>query len=29
VKNGEEGNKALESKVKAEVKKLCEEFPIY
>lgn len=29
VKNGEEGNKALEEKTKAEVKKLCQEFPIY
>ncbi len=29
VKNGEEGNKDLEIKVKAEVKKLCEQFPIY
>lgn len=29
VKNGEEGNKALEIKVKAEVRKLCEQFPIY
>lgn len=29
VKNSEEGNKNLEIKVKAEVKKLCEEFPIY
>ncbi len=29
VKNGEEGNKALEEKVKAEVKTLCEQFPIY
>lgn len=29
VKNGEEGNKDLETKVKAEVKKLCEQFPIY
>ncbi len=29
VKNGEEGNKNLEEKVKAEVKKLCEQFPIY
>lgn len=29
VKNGEEGNKALEQKVKAEVRKLCEAFPIY
>lgn len=29
VKNGEEGNQALEAKIKAEVKALCEEFPIY
>lgn len=29
VKNGEEGNKALEEKVKAEVTILCKEFPIY
>ena len=29
VKNGEEGNKALEEKVKAEVETLCKEFPIY
>jgi glycine hydroxymethyltransferase len=29
VKNGEEGNKALESKIKAEVAELCKEFPIY
>lgn len=29
VKNGEEGNRALEEKTKAEVKKLCETFPIY
>lgn len=29
VKNGEEGNKDLELKVKSEVKKLCEQFPIY
>jgi len=29
VKNGEEGNKALEQNVKIEVRKLCEEFPIY
>lgn len=29
VKNGEEGNKQLEAKVKAEVAKLCQEFPIY
>ncbi|MCE3255539.1 MAG: glyA1 [Rickettsiaceae bacterium] len=29
VKNGEEGNKGLEAKVKAEVRKLCEQFPIY
>ncbi len=29
VKNGEEGNKALEEKVKAEVAILCKEFPIY
>jgi len=29
VKNGEEGNKALEAKIKAEVKTLCEQFPIY
>lgn len=29
VKNGEEGNKALEEKTKAEVAKLCKEFPIY
>ena len=29
VKNGEEGNKELEVRVKSEVKKLCEQFPIY
>ncbi len=29
VKNGEEGNRALEEKVKKEVKALCEKFPIY
>ena len=29
VKNGEEGNAALEQKIKAEVRKLCEQFPIY
>lgn len=29
VKNGEEGNRELEIKVKAEVKKLCEQFLIY
>lgn len=29
VKNGEEGNKALEAKVKAEIAQLCQEFPIY
>jgi glycine hydroxymethyltransferase len=29
VKNGEEGNKALEEKIKSEVKTLCEQFPIY
>ncbi|MBU6339093.1 MAG: serine hydroxymethyltransferase [Rickettsiales bacterium] len=29
VKNGEEGNKTLEEKVKSEVRKLCEQFPIY
>jgi glycine hydroxymethyltransferase len=29
VKNGEEGNKNLEAKIKAEVKSLCEKFPIY
>ncbi len=29
VKNGEDGNKALEEKVKAEVATLCKEFPIY
>mgnify|MGYP000072374903 CR=1 FL=1 len=29
VKNGEEGNKALTEQTKAQVKKLCEEFPIY
>ncbi len=29
VKNGEEGNSELEQKIKAEVKTLCEEFPIY
>lgn len=29
VKNGEEGNAALESSIKAEVKQLCEQFPIY
>ena len=29
VKNGEEGNKALEAKIKAEVADLCKEFPIY
>lgn len=29
VKNGEEGNQALEAKIKAEVKTLCEQFPIY
>jgi glycine hydroxymethyltransferase len=28
-KNGEEGNKDLEAKVKTEVRKICEEFPIY
>ena len=29
VKNGEEGNRALETKTKAEVATLCKEFPIY
>jgi len=29
VKNGEEGNAALEQKIKAEVKALCQKFPIY
>ena len=29
VKNGEEGNRALETKMKAEVATLCKEFPIY
>jgi glycine hydroxymethyltransferase len=29
VKNGEEGNKALETKVKNEVTALCKQFPIY
>jgi glycine hydroxymethyltransferase len=29
VKNGEEGNKALEEKVKGEVKEICLKFPIY
>jgi len=29
VKNGADGNKALEAKIKAEVAKLCQEFPIY
>lgn len=29
VKSGEEGNHALEEKVKKEVKSLCEKFPIY
>ena len=29
VKNGEEGNQALEKEIKAEVKALCEKFPIY
>ncbi len=29
VTNGEEGNKALEQKIKAEVVKLCKEYPIY
>ncbi len=29
VKNGEDGNKALEEKVKVEVATLCKEFPIY
>ncbi len=29
VKNGDEGNKALEEKVKAEVVTLCKQFPIY
>ena len=29
VKNGEEENRTLEEKTKAEVKKICEEFPIY
>jgi len=29
VKNGEEGNATLEKEVKAKVKTLCEEFPIY
>jgi glycine hydroxymethyltransferase len=29
VKNGEEKNKDLEQKIKSEVKKICEEFPIY
>ncbi|MBM5782136.1 MAG: serine hydroxymethyltransferase [Pelagibacterales bacterium] len=29
VKNGEEGNKALEEKIKSEVKALCQNFPIY
>jgi len=29
VKDGEEGNKTLEEKVKAEVATLCKEFPIY
>jgi hypothetical protein len=28
-KDGEEGNKTLEEKVKAEVATLCKEFPIY
>jgi glycine hydroxymethyltransferase len=28
-KNGEEKNKALETKIKADIKKLCEKFPIY
>ncbi len=28
-KHGEEGNKVLEEKIKAEVKTLCQEFPIY
>lgn len=29
VKNGEEGNRQLEAKIKDEVKALCEQFPIY
>ena len=29
VKNGEEGNRAVEQKVKARVTELCKEFPIY
>jgi len=29
VKNGEDGNKALEEKVKVEVATLCKAFPIY
>ncbi|MBL6664906.1 MAG: serine hydroxymethyltransferase [Rickettsiales bacterium] len=29
VKNGEEGNAAFEQEVKAKIKQLCEEFPIY
>lgn len=29
VKNGEEGNLALEKKIKAEIVELCKEFPIY
>ena len=29
VKNGEEGNRELEAKVKKEVRELCEKFPIY
>ena len=29
VKNGEEGNHQLEEKTKAEVRKICENFPIY
>lgn len=29
VKNGEEGNSALEKKIKSEIVELCKEFPIY
>ncbi len=29
VKNGEEGNKALEQRIKAEIVELCKKFPIY
>ena len=29
VKDGEEGNKALEAKIKSEVAELCKQFPIY